>query len=201
MLRVMQVNRFNCGAVENNGGMLQEKRKAEMQRERESVSVSYVNFQELFPVMVSIVDVGVIVLLCAADKPLEESVLHWILSGGRHTPSVGPNRSQELLLVAVVSPLCLCSNKMIQHVKRRQKQIPTPQCHHTYMLLSAAAGRTHTLCVDAPSGNKTTDRGGVAPPAQLQQDSCVCLSAVHGSIRNFSDSLVSGVFEFHPLNS
>lgn len=129
------------------------KRKAEMQREREreSVSVSYANIQELFPVMVSIVDVGVIVLLFAADKPLEESVLHWILSGGRHTPSVGPNRSQELLSVAVVSPLCLCSNKMIQHVKRRQKQIPAPECHHTNMLLTGLCYQQqqagHTLSV------------------------------------------------------
>lgn len=35
--------------------------------------------------MVSSVDCGVIVQLLAADKPLEESRLHWILSGGRQT--------------------------------------------------------------------------------------------------------------------
>lgn len=39
--------------------------------------------------MVSIVAAGVIVLLPAADKPLEESGLCWILSGRRQTGRVG----------------------------------------------------------------------------------------------------------------
>ncbi len=87
LLRVIQVNRFNC-AAENNAGMLQ--REAEMLRERQAVIQSYVNFQKL--VIVSIVDCGVIVLLLAADKPLEESGLRWILSGGRQTGNVGSAR-------------------------------------------------------------------------------------------------------------
>ena len=81
MLRVIQVNRFNCGA-ENNAGTLQ--REAEMLRERQAVILSYVNFQKLFPVIVSIVDCGVIVLLLAADKPLEE---FWSPLDSIRTPS------------------------------------------------------------------------------------------------------------------
>lgn len=67
-------------------------RGAEMLGERQAVILSYVNFQRLFPVIVAIVDCGVIVLLLAADKPLEESCLHWILSGHRQTGSVGSTR-------------------------------------------------------------------------------------------------------------
>lgn len=67
-------------------------RDAERERVEQAVTLSYVNFQKLFPVIVSIVDCGVIVLLFAADKPLEESGLYWILSGGRQTGSVGSNR-------------------------------------------------------------------------------------------------------------
>lgn len=89
MLCVIQVNRLDCGG-ENNAGMLQ--REAEMPRERQAVVLTYVNFQKLFPVIVSIVDCDVIMLLLAADKPLEESGLCWILSGGRQTGSTGSTR-------------------------------------------------------------------------------------------------------------
>ena len=123
MLRVIQVNRFNCGA-ENNAGTLQ--REAEMLRERQAVILSYVNFQKLFPVIVSIVDCGVIVLLLAADKPLEE---FWSPLDSIRTPSdrkLWLNRAASsffcFFLVAVVFPLCLCTNMMTQPVKRRQTQ-------------------------------------------------------------------------------
>lgn len=49
---------LGCCRIEEIGG-----KKAEMQREREAFTLSYVNFQKLFPVIISIVDCGVIVLL------------------------------------------------------------------------------------------------------------------------------------------
>ena len=107
MLRVIQVNRFNCGA-ENNAGTLQ--REAEMLRERQAVILSYVNFQKLFPVIVSIVDCGVIVLLLAADKPLEE---FWSPLDSIRTPS-------DTVLAQTHMQERLCSSKMMQHEDRRQ---------------------------------------------------------------------------------
>lgn len=102
----MQVNRFNCGA-DDNAGMVQ----------RQTVTPNHVNFQERFPVIVSNVDCGVIVLLLAADKPLEESGLHWILSGGRQTGSFCSTRQHRgVYLVTGVFPLCVCTNKTTQHV-------------------------------------------------------------------------------------
>lgn len=77
------------------------------ERERETVTLSHVNFQKLFPVIVSSVDCGVIVLLLAADKPLEESGLRWILSGGRQTGSVGLNQAARSGCFGSFSSLCL----------------------------------------------------------------------------------------------
>lgn len=86
----MKVNRFNCGA-ENNAGMLKDNNERRSRdAERETCSHT-----ELFPVIVCIVDCGVIALLLAADKPLEESGLHWILSGGCQTVSAGSTRQPE----------------------------------------------------------------------------------------------------------
>lgn len=49
----------------------------------------------LFPAMASIVVCGVIVLLLAADKHLEEAGLSWILSESRQTDGVDSPDSQE----------------------------------------------------------------------------------------------------------
>ena len=106
--------------------------------------MSYVNLQKLVPVIISIVDCGVIVLLRAADKPLEESGLLWILSGGRQTGSFGSDRKPGGFLGSSrFSSLSLCTNTMSQLVKRRQKQQTETDintCHHLYMQL---AGRSY----------------------------------------------------------
>lgn len=60
---------------------------------RERNAQSSVNLH--FPLLISAVIPGVIVLLLAADKPLEDSGLYWILSEGRQTD-----------FVTVVSSLC-----------------------------------------------------------------------------------------------
>lgn len=89
-------------------------------------------------------------------------------------------------MVTVVFPLCLCTNKMTQHVKRRQKQqtetdINTSVSSHVHAarrtLLSAAGHSTESawaLSSDDPSGRKTSDCGGDARLAELHR---TCVSA------------------------
>lgn len=50
---------LGCCRIEEIGG----KKSRDAEREREAFTLSYVNFQKLFPVIISIVDCGVIVLL------------------------------------------------------------------------------------------------------------------------------------------
>lgn len=169
----MKVNRFNCGA-ENNAGMLKDNNERRSRdAERETCSHT-----ELFPVMLCIVDCGVIALLLAADKPLEESGLHWILSGGCQTVSAGSTRQPEGFFGGFL--LCLCNNKVTQNVKRRQKQqtdINTSVSSYvhaaSWMLLSAAAHSTECMDseLDGPSGNETTDCGGDARLVELHRTS------------------------------
>ncbi|KAK5889489.1 hypothetical protein CesoFtcFv8_015490 [Champsocephalus esox] len=122
----------------------------ENEAERETVIMSYVNLQKLVPVIISIVDGGVIVLLLgAADKPLEESGLLWILSGGRQTGSVGSDRKPGGCVGSSrFSSLSLCT--MTQLVKRRQKQqtgTDINTCHHH--LNKQLAGRSDLQQLDS----------------------------------------------------
>lgn len=140
MLCVIQVNRLDCGG-ENNAGMLQ--REAEMPRERQAVVLTYVNFQKLFPVIVSIVDCDVIMLLLAADKPLEESGLCWILSGGRQTGSTGSTRQPGWGFFGCSSFSSLSLHQQddaaCEDRGSVQRQISAPLCHHVYMQLAGCS--------------------------------------------------------------
>lgn len=178
-----------------------------MLRGRQAVILSYVNFHKLVPVIVSIVVAGVIVLLLAADKPLEESGLRWILSGGRQTGSAGSTRrpGEFVFFVAAVFPLCLCANEMTQRVKRRQKQQTETDINTSvsssahaarWTLLSAAghsAERTCTLSLDGPSGAETTDCGGDARPVELHRTS-VSVSLLSEAPSNTLLTVCSPVF-------
>ncbi|KAK5919986.1 hypothetical protein CgunFtcFv8_023831 [Champsocephalus gunnari] len=130
--------------------------------------MSYVNLQKLVPVIISIVDGGVIVLLLgAADKPLEESGLLWILSGGRQTGSVGSDRKPGGCVGSSrFSSLSLCT--MTQLVKRRQKQqtgTDINTCHHHLNKQLAGRSDLQQLTVlraqaEFRRSDKTSDCGG-----------------------------------------
>lgn len=131
-------------------------------------------------------------LLFTADKPLEESSLHWILSRAvRQEVLAAPGSTGRLFWVAVAFTLCLSNRKMMQHVKRRQKQqtetnIDTSVSSYAHAarwtLLSAAAGSAESaqpLTLNGPSGNKTTDCGAASTLDELRRTSvCVSLLSV-----------------------
>lgn len=112
--------------------------------------------------MVSIVAAGVIVLLPAADKPLDESGLCWILSGRRQTGRVGSTGQPGGFFWGGSGSF----SSFFVSVKRRQKQqtetdINTSASSYVHTarrtLLSAAAvgaESSQTLSSDGPSGGK-----------------------------------------------
>ncbi|KAI4810067.1 hypothetical protein KUCAC02_018917 [Chaenocephalus aceratus] len=109
----------------------------------------------------------IVLLLRAADKPLEESGLLWILSGGRQTGSVGSDRKPGGFVGSSrFSSLSLCT--MTQLVKRRQKQqtgTDINTCHHHLNKQLAGRSDLQQLTVlraqtEFRRSDKTSDCGG-----------------------------------------
>lgn len=205
----MQVNRFNCGALKN-AGMLQDWREKNEKWSRDAERETGSRTESCtFPEAVSIVDCGVIVLLLAADKPLEESGLLWILSGGRQTGSVGSTGQPGGFFFGHCSFSSLSLHQQDDTAREETAEAADRDRHQHLSVITCTCSwpdalicsrSQHWECMGSEfrwsqwKENQWLWRRRSARWAS--QDLCVCFSAVCGSIKHFSDSLLSSHFKF-----